>query len=73
MTACGTFERKPEPPIIQNKCLGKRPVKPTYMFDRLPKATNELEAALAVQTLRLDFLLADQYGLDWETAASGCQ
>lgn len=74
VSGCGLFERKPDAPIVvQPKCLGKKPVKPNYMFDSLPKATTDAEAALAVQTLRLDFLSADKYGLDWETAASGCQ
>ena len=73
-SGCSLFERKPDAPIVlQPKCLGEKPVKPTYLFDSLPKVTNDVEAALAVQTLRLDFLSADKYGLDWETAASGCQ
>jgi len=73
ISGCVLFERKPDPPpIIQSKCLGARPVKPQYLFGQLPPAQSEADAAKAVQQLMLDFKASDQYGLDWETAASGC-
>lgn len=74
LSGCSVFERKPETPIVvQPKCLGKKPVKPQYGFELLTPRETEAEAIEAVRQLMLDFRAADQYGLDWETAASGCQ
>jgi hypothetical protein len=57
---------------VQNKCLGKVPAKPQYSFEQISKPKDDMEAANAVKVLYLDFKSAVQYGLDWETAASGC-
>lgn len=74
LCGCGTQPKKPitvEVPVVI-PCLKEIPKRPEMKFDSLPPPKNEAEAAEQIRVLWKDREAANQYGIEWEAAASGC-
>jgi hypothetical protein len=72
LIGCTTVPPVIAPSIVITPCMKVPPVRPAYVFSTSPKPTSELDAAILVQNLYLDFQSADLYGRQWELAAAGC-
>jgi hypothetical protein len=68
---------KPLPPVVttvyvkvKEPCIKKErvPVKPTYKFGKGDEPDDKQKAVLLTE----DFESAEQYGSEWEAAATGC-
>ncbi len=70
----GCAHKQPKPVVttvyvkIKEPCIKKAPVKPVYMFGK-GDAPGDKEKA---EILTRDFEAAEQYGNEWEAAATGC-
>lgn len=65
-------ETREVPVPVSVPCLKEIPEEPTYIFETLPAATSEVEAAEQARILYRDFKAAELYGQKWKASASGC-
>lgn len=72
LCGCPFTNRRADIPVAVG-CLSEVPARPFLVFETLPPAVTDKDAADQVRVLWKEREAAINYGLEWEAAAAGCE